>query len=345
MDQLVLVEPGRVELRQVPIPEPGPGEVILRIEAALTCGTDLKTYRRGHPKFKLPMPFGHEFSGTVWALGEGVNQFKLGEPLMLAPTAPCGHCYYCQRQLVNLCAYTMETMIHGGYAQYVRLPRHIVATNTFIKPSGLSFLEAALLEPLSCVVYGAQQMEFNPSSKVLIIGAGPIGLLYVALLRRYGVSQIAVLGRRERRLEAAAQLGAELIFDESQTSRDEVERELYRAWQTLPQVVIECTGLPSVWEEALTWAAPGGQVMFFGGCASGTTFNFPWESVLERNLTLKGAFHFTPQAVAQSYELLASGRLSLAPLISTTLPLSQYPTILSLLESGEYIKIGVLPQN
>ena len=154
--QAVLVEPRRLELRDFVAPHPGPGELLIQVRCALSCGTDLKLFRRGHPMWKFPMPLGHEFSGVVVEAGEGVANFKTGDELMAAPTAPCGICFYCQRGQENLCDDAIGTMVHGGYADLLLLPAHVVARNALCKPADLPFEEAALLEPLACVVHAQE---------------------------------------------------------------------------------------------------------------------------------------------------------------------------------------------
>ena len=130
--------------------------MLIQVKCALSCGTDLKAFRRGHPMWPMPTPFGHEFSGIVVEVGEGVDNFKVGDALMAAPTAPCGICFYCQRGQENLCAQAMEKMLLGAYADFLLIPPHIVKQNAFRKPEDLSFEEAALLEPLSCVVHAQE---------------------------------------------------------------------------------------------------------------------------------------------------------------------------------------------
>ena len=149
----VLFAPGDLRLCDFTPPHPGPGELLLRVKCALSCGTDLKTYRRGHPMWRLPTPFGHEFAGVVVEAGEGVTRFKAGDELMAAPTAPCEKCFFCLRGQENLCPQAMEKMVMGAYADFLLLPAHVVARNAFRKPPALAFEEAALLEPLSCIVH------------------------------------------------------------------------------------------------------------------------------------------------------------------------------------------------
>ncbi|MBQ7568040.1 alcohol dehydrogenase catalytic domain-containing protein [bacterium] len=324
------------------MPKANPGELIVRIEAALTCGTDLKTYRRGHPNWPTPTPFGHEFSGVVHEVGEGVTQFKVGQPVMIAPTAPCGKCRHCQRGYGNLCDYTMETMMLGAYAEYIRVPEHIVPVNVFPKPDNLSYLESAALEPLSCVVYGDEQLTISEKDTVVIIGAGPIGLLYLMVTQLHHPKSIIMVGRRKMRLDTARSLGADVVIDCACTDYfDEVMRLTQGRGA---DVVIECTGSPEVWEKSIDLACRGGQVMLFGGCRSGSEVHLPMDRVLRDGLTIKGAFHYTPSAAKHARDLLVEGRINVKPLITDTYSLEEYKTIFNRLDSGDVIKLGVDPR-
>lgn len=342
MKQLVLLEPGKLTLREVEPPQPAEGELVVRIEAALTCGTDLKTFRRGHPKWPTPTPFGHEFSGVIHAVGAGVTQFKVGQAVMVAPTAPCGKCQHCLRGYGNLCDYTMATMMLGAYAEYIRVPAHIVKTNVYLKPDNLSFLESAVLEPLSCVVFGDEQLTIDERDTVVIIGAGPIGLLYLMVARLRKAKRIIVVGHRHLRLAAARSLGADVVIDYSET---DYAAEIMRMTDGRgADVVIECTGFPAVWERSVNLACRGGQVMLFGGCKPGTKVHLPMNRILMDGITIKGAFHYTPSAAKHAQSLLASGGLDVKQLITDIHGLSEYKTIFERLDSGEVIKLGVNPK-
>ncbi|MGZ6253785.1 MAG: zinc-dependent alcohol dehydrogenase, partial [Candidatus Binataceae bacterium] len=209
----VLFAPGDLRLCEFTPPRPGLGELLLRVKCALSCGTDLKTYRRGHPMWRLPTPFGHEFAGVVVEAGEGVTRFKAGDELMAAPTAPCEKCFFCLRGQENLCPQAMEKMVMGAYADFLLLPAHVVACNAFRKPPALAFEEAALLEPLSCIVHAQALARPEPAESVLIIGAGAFGLLHLLALRANGVREVAVAGRGANRLEWAGRLGADRVID------------------------------------------------------------------------------------------------------------------------------------
>ncbi len=341
MQQLVLLKPGSLALRDVDPPHAGPGEMVVRIRAALTCGTDMKTFRRGHPKWPMPMPFGHEFSGDVCEVGPGVTRFHQGQAVLVAPTGPCGACPHCHRGLGNLCDYTMSTMMLGAFAEYIRVPAHIVTQNVYPKPENLSYPEGAVLEPLACVVYGGQHLPLDARDTVVILGAGPIGLLQLMLTRLRGAGTVVVVGRRRLRLATARHLGADVVLDE--VVEDVFDRIHHLTSGRGADVVIECTGQPQVWEQAVNLTRRGGQVMLFGGCASGSQVRIPADRLLMDGLSVKGVFHFTPEAVRESYRLLASGALNVSRLISDVLPLSEYARIFETLGQGEVIKLGVIP--
>ncbi len=207
----ILVKPGEIELREIPNPKPSDGEILIKIKAALTCGTDLKAFKRGHPVIPMPGVFGHEFSGIVAEAGKGARGFKVGDEIMSVHSAPCLECNYCRKKLYNLCENIMYTKILGAFAEYILLPFHIVRQNVFHKPKYLSFEEAAFLEPLSCVVHGMESLNIKKGDYVLVIGAGPIGLLHLLLLKEKE-AKVAVTDKHDKKLQIAKKLNADLIF-------------------------------------------------------------------------------------------------------------------------------------
>ncbi|MFQ5651896.1 MAG: zinc-binding dehydrogenase [bacterium] len=341
MKSYFLVEPGRMEMRETPVPEPEEGELIIRIEAALTCGTDLKAFRRGHPKMPMPTPFGHEFSGIIADAGKSVNGWHEGDAIMGVHTAPCGDCTYCRRQLENLCPVTMDTMLLGAYAEYIKIPRHVVELNTFRKPASLSYEQAATLEPLACVVHGIEQLTMHPDDTVLILGAGSIGLLHILMARIKGAHKIIVAGKHPQRLELAGELGADHLIDVSRQDTREGVLELTRGYGA--NRVFECTGQPVVWEQAVNLAARGGSVILFGGCAPGTSVSFDTNRLHYDQIALIGTFHFTPRDVATAYHLLVEEKLDVSKLITGTFPLTKLNQAFDLLMQGEGIKYAIEP--
>lgn len=341
MKSYQLLAPGRLEMREVPRPEPGPGEISVKIHAALTCGTDLKTYRRGHPKIPLPVPFGHEFSGTVAATGEGVTTFRPGEPIMAVHSAPCDQCFFCRNGQENLCTSIMETKVLGAFAEEILLPSHIVARNVYSKPDHLPFEAAAFLEPLACVVYGSRLQPLFPGSTVVILGAGPIGLLFLLLAQARGVARIVIGGRGRTRLNLARELGADRVMNVA-------EEDILSAVKATTagrgaDQVIDCTGLPEVWESTPHLVRKGGRILLFGGCPGGTRACFDTARLHYDQITLQGAFHFTPTAVTEARDLLVTERIDVRPLISGRFPLADLEKVLNLLSAGEGIKYALHP--
>jgi L-iditol 2-dehydrogenase len=339
--QAVLVEPGRLELRDFDPPRPGPGELLIEVRCALTCGTDLKTFRRGHPLWKLPTPFGHEFSGVVVEAGAGVTAFKAGDEIMAAPTAPCGICFYCQHSQENLCALAIEKMVMGAYSDFLLLPVHIVARNTFIKPANLPFEEAALLEPLSCVIHAQEMARPEKSESVLIIGAGAFGLLHMLALKAASVREVAVLGRGAERLKWAAEMGADSVIDARGENAAAAVARLNGGFG--PDLVIECTGQLEGWSDALARVRRGGRVVFFGGCPAGTTLSVDTHRMHYDSLTLLAPFHFRPRDVKRAYELLAARAMGAAAIVNARMRLGELTDVFAMLERGTVLKCAVIP--
>ncbi len=337
----VLIKPGDMEMQEVERPKAGPGEVILKVEAALTCGTDIKAFRRGHPKMPMPTVFGHEFSGIVTEVGTDVTKFKAGDAVMSVHSAPCNTCFYCRKGQQNLCDTIMDTKVLGAYAEYIKLPRHIVEQNAFIKPDNISFPEAAMLEPLACVIYGLEQYHLGSDDIVAVIGAGPIGLLQVAALKAAGVGKVILCGRHKVRLDAGSAAGADVIIDVDRT--DVIQPIMEETGGRGADLVIDCTGKPEVWESTLSMVRKGGNVLLFGGCPGGTHVSFDTGRLHYDEITLKGVFHFTPKAVRKAYEMLSSGQINVRPLITAEMTLEELPRAFELLMGGEGIKYAVIP--
>ncbi len=337
----VLVAPGQLEFQAGEPPPPAAGELIVGVEVALTCGTDLKTFRRGHPKIALPSPLGHEFTGRVLAAGEGAP-FRVGAPVVVAPSAPCGACPSCARGDESLCdRIDGSTMAWGAFADWIRVPAPIARRNAFLRPAALAPAVAALLEPLSCVVNGVDRLDLHRVEAAVILGAGPIGLMFAALLARRGVPRVAVVGRHALRLETALRLGAHAAIDLGAHGDDAV-RAMRSAFPHGPCVVIECVGRPDAWTAAMAGVRKGGEVLLYGGCAAGTMVPLDARRMHYDGLTLKGAFHFSPSDVRRALDLLTSG-LDLAPLITGSLPLARLEDAFAAMASGACIKLAILP--
>ncbi len=340
MRQAVLQEPRRIELVTRSIPTPAPREVVVRVRAALTCGTDLKTYRRGHPK--LPFgPFGHECAGDVAAVGRGVEHLHEGDAVIPLPTAPCGHCDACRHRRENLCENQFDGIVLGAYADYLLISAKVAASQLLAKPSHLSYIEAAFLEPLSCVVHAWARLSASPVDQVAVVGLGTIGLLHIRLAKARGLRVIAV-GRRHERLQLATKLGADSIID---TDREPVGEAIRKAAGGAgPDGVIECTGDPQMWSEAPQWVAPGGWVLFFSGLPAGTQIAFEAARLHYDEVNLISAFHFRPADVSEAHRMLATGAIDVREIITGVKPLSSIVEVFAALDRGNGVKYALLPE-
>jgi len=338
MKQAILIKSGNIEIRDVPTPEPSEGEVVVKINTALTCGTDLKAYVRGHNLIPMPGPFGHEYSGKVSKTGKGVTQFKEGDDVMGVHSAPCLHCIYCKKGIYNLCETIMDQKVLGAFAEYMVLPERVVKQNFFHKPPQLAFAIAALLEPLSCVVHPYNKLNMDEIETALVIGAGPIGLMHLAYLKLKGI-KVIVSDFIDDRLELAADMGASSAVV-PKAVRNVIDIMTGNAGVDL---VIECTGQQGVWEKSVSYVRRGGTIVLFGGCASGTTVSYDAARLHYDELTLMGSFHFTPSDVKKAYEIIVGNKLDLSMLISGEYLLDNIDKAFALLEQGVGIKYAVRP--
>ena len=343
MKAAVLFGKEDVRVEQVPIPTLGEGEVLLRIEAALTCGTDVKVFRNGsHARMiQPPALFGHEFSGVIESVGAGVSRWKLGMRVVAANSAPCRTCFYCAHNQPNLCENLL--FVNGAYAQFLRLPAAIVQQNLLEIPSSLSFESAALTEPLACVVRGVGAVRPLKEETIVVLGAGPVGLLFTQLLSHTGV-KVILIGKGARRLQIAQACGATIVVDLAGA-----ENPLEAIRRSLPDqrgadAVVEAVGRPAAWEQAVRLVRPGGRVLFFGGCPSGTQVSFDTKRIHYDELALLSTFHHTPDAVRESLSLIAGGTIKPNLLITDQAPLEKLPAILrGMLTAQDGVKTMIRP--
>ncbi len=340
MRQAILREPRHLELVSRSVPSPGDGEVLLKVRAALTCGTDLKTYRRGHPK--LPFgPFGHECAGDVVAVGSGVKHIHEGDAVIPMPTAPCGQCESCRRGYEHLCESQFDGIVLGAYADYLLVSEKVSASQLVQKPKQLSYIEGAFLEPLSCVVHAWAKLREPPPAQVAIVGLGTIGFLHLEVAKAIGVRVIAV-GRRPERLALASRLGADVIVDTEREAAGDALRAATGG--TGPDVIIECTGIPAMWEQVPQWVSRGGRVVLFGGLPAGTQVALDATRLHYDEVDLVSSFHFRPVDVEGARRLLADGKIDVRPVITDVQPLSNIVEVFTALDGGRGVKYAILPE-
>jgi len=323
-------------------PQIGYGEVLAKIKAATTCGTDLKIFQRGYVEkvIKLPTVFGHEWSGDVVEVGKGVTWPKIGMRIRAGNSAPCMRCRMCQKGKFNLC----EDMLWlwGAYAEYIRVPACTVLVNTQEVPSHVSYEEAAIAEPLACVIHGAEEAGIKLGDTVVIIGAGPIGLLHLLVAKKLGAERVIISDLLEERLEFARKLGADETVNAK--TEDVVERvkQLTKGYGS--DVVVEAIGLPATWEQALKMVSKGGTVLEFGGCPPGTEIRVDTELLHYGQVAVMGVFHATPTHFKKALNLISSGTLNVKSLVTRRMPLEKIREAFeTLITSKSDVKIAMIP--
>lgn len=335
-----------LKLEIVPDPTPDAGEVVIEVSAATTCGTDLKVWRRGgHARMlKPPTLFGHEAAGRIVALGAGITGWKLGDRVVPNNSAPCSVCFFCRKQEYSLCPDLIFN--NGTFAQYLKIPAAIVAQNLLPIPEGLPDRLAAMTEPLACVLHGVARSGTKPGDRIVLLGDGAIGLMFVAALAqgyRVGVpAEIIVFGGSPARLAVARKLGATHTYIHRDVSDiPALVKEHTDGWGA--DIVIEATGQPAAWELAIACARPGATVNLFGGCPRNTTITVNTEQLHYNELTLKGVFHNTPEFVRSALDFIASGQSPLELLISDSQPLTNLGQVFQAMKDRQVIKVAIQP--
>ena len=313
-----------------------PGEVRIRIEAALTCGTDLKVFKRGyHAKMIVPPAvFGHELAGVISEVSGVKGQVSGSEPsvgdrVVAANSAPCGACFHCQAGQENLCNDLL--FLNGAYAESIVVPARIAQKNLLRLKSETEFRDAALVEPLACVVQGVEDTRLARGQQVLVLGAGPIGLMFVALATHLGCD-VTVAGRRAARLRAARKLGANQVVDVGEGH--DLVRKIRKATVNQFDAVIEAVGKPEVWEAAVRLVRKGGAVNFFGGCPSGTRITLDTTLIHYSNLTLLASFHHTPRTIRRALEFVEAGVVHAGDFVDGECSLMKLPELFKSMAAG-----------
>jgi L-iditol 2-dehydrogenase len=342
MTAAVLYGKRDVRIEQIPIPRVEAGEVLVRIKAALTCGTDLKVYRQGfHARMIVPPAvFGHELAGVVEEVGEGVESFSPGMRVVSANSGPCNECFYCERHLANLCENLQ--FINGAYAEFIKIPEPIVRQNLLILPDNVSYREAALVEPLACVLRAVEKTGVEEGDTVVVIGVGPIGLMFVQALKAMGTRVIA-LGNRSTQLNMAEAMGADFVIDSTKSNVVEQVRKI-TSGRRGADVVIEAVGLKETWQQAMGMVRRGGTINLFGGCPSGT--HIPLDSTLIHysEITIKANFHHTPRHIREALDAIHRGTIKAQKLITGEEQLTALGSVLErLLNRNGDLKIAIIP--
>ncbi len=340
MRAVMYLGPGKLEMQEIPVPEPTEDEITVKIRCATTCGTDLKTYKRGYHLLNPPCRFGHEFAGDVVKVGAAVKKFRPGMRVTAHNSAPCNRCFYCKQGQHNLCENLIFNL--GAFAEYITIPGPIVDLNTFPIPDHVPYAQAAMVEPLACVVHGHRVLQIQHGERVAVSGVGPIGLMHVQLSRLSGSVQIIAVDVSDARLDIAKTLGATDTVNPRRDDPVEAIRRLTGGRGV--DVAIEAAGEVEAWHTAVQSVRKGGRVMFFGGLEGHTSFELDSHWMHYGELTLYASFHGTPLDAQHACELIVSGALDAQSLISDELPLEHVEQALLRMATGSVIKIAINPE-
>jgi L-iditol 2-dehydrogenase len=316
-----------VRIERLPIPKADEGEIVVRVHAALTCGTDVKVYRRGYHAKMLqpPIPFGHELAGTVYEVGAGVTKFMAGDRVVALNSAPCDVCYFCLRGQENLCDDLLFN--NGAYAEFLRIPARIVEKNTLLVPEAIAFEHAALTEPLACVLRGLEESQAQPGDVLAVIGAGPIGLMFMHAAQLAGMHVIAVV-KHDEQIEAAHTFGAEHVVHTTAVDDPIAAVRALTPDHRGVDIAIEAVAVPVTWQWAVEMVRKGGTVNFFGGPAVGTKVELDTNRLHYGDITLKASFHHTPGTARRAFDLIKSGQFKCRETITGHAPLADLDDVL-----------------
>ena len=338
----VLYGKENLQIEEVSVPKIDKGDVLVRVQAALTCGTDVKVFRRGyHARMIVPPAlFGHELAGDIVAMGPKVKGFRVGQRVVAANSAPCLECFYCKRGSENLCDDLLFN--NGAYAEYIRIPARIVERNMYEIPSQVSYQDAALIEPLACVLRGLDETSIRPGDNVAVIGLGPIGLMFVRLAKAYGARVIAI-GRRKTQLNRAAQMGADELLISGETD-ETVQKVRDLTGGRGADIAIEAVGQPETWETAVKILRRGGTVNFFGGCPNDSRISLDTSLMHYSEITCKASFHHTPAHVQKALEFVSRGVITARDFVNRVEPLTNLLEVMRhLMSHNGHMKTAIIP--
>jgi len=326
---LVYEGPWQMPVREVPDPEPGSGDVIVSVKAVGVCGSDVHGYTGSTGRRIPPMVMGHEFSGVITALGQGVTQHAVGDRVVVQPLITCGTCDNCRAGMSNVCMNRSGLgmmAVDGAYAEAVRVPQGLL----YDLPAEVPWEHGALVEPLSIAMHAANQTPISLMTPVVILGAGTIGLLTILACRLRGAGQVIVSDLSARRLAMARQLGADRVVNPSQEDLADIVRgSIGKAGAS---VVIEAVGIAPTARQSIELARPGGHVTWIGN--SQPNVEIGMQQIVTREITVRGVYGFTHE-FGRAIQAIRSGRVDVTPIIEQIAPLEAGPQIVDDLARGK----------
>jgi L-iditol 2-dehydrogenase len=345
MKAAVFYGPEDLRLEDVPDPVIAENQILIKTEACAVCGSDVRTFHFGASNITEPVVMGHEITGTIVEVGKSLGGFTVGQRVAVAPAVPCGECRYCQRGIQTMCdnLRSIGYQFDGGFAEYMAVPHSAVkagCVNTI--PDNLSFRDAAIAEPLACVINSQELLNVGMEDTVVVMGAGPVGCLQTSLAKIRGARKVVLVDIQEQRLELARSFGADVLIN---GSGEDVERRVLDETEGVgASVVIVAAPSAKAQEQSLALAAKRGRIDFFGGLPKSNPFvSLNANLIHYRELFVMGAYGSKPSHNRLALEILASGRINASSLIGMVVPLEEVKVGLGAIADGKVLKVVVQP--
>jgi L-iditol 2-dehydrogenase len=344
MKAAVYLDKDRMEVREMPVPALDADSVLVKVRSCAICGSDIRIFHHGNSRVKPPQILGHESSGEVAEVGGGVSRFKPGDRIAIGADVPCGECAYCEAGIGNNCRinYAMGYQFAGSFAEYVLLNKTVVNYGpVHIIPDGLTFDEAALAEPLACVLNAVELTNIRLGDTVVILGAGPIGCMIIPIAYMSGASKVIVVQRSRPRMEAAKKFGADAYICSSE--EDAVARVLEETGSLGADVIFTANPNPQSHVDALKMAKNRGRINLFGGLPAGSTVTLDTNIIHYKELLVTGAHGSLPRHHRQALDLIAGRRPDIRPYISHHFTLDQIGDAFATAEDHQGMRVVVHP--
>jgi len=340
-----LYAPGDLRVEDLPVPEAGPGDLVIRVRTCSTCGTDAKIFRFGHHHISLPRVLGHEVAGEITEVGPGVDGWSEGDRVQIIAAIPDGVCFYCRRGQHTVCE-DLESIGYqydGGFAEFMRVPAKVLAVDGVNRiPEHVPFEQASLTEPLACVLNGQEFAQVGDGDVVVVLGAGPIGCLHVRLARARGAGTVVLVDVNQGRLDLAARAEPDATIDSTKDDPIDAVRKMTDGRGA--DVVITATGVGAAQEQALEMAALRGRISLFGGLPKdASTIRFDSNLVHYRELSVYGAYGSAPRHNREALSLIADGKVRVDDLITHRMPLADVHRAIETVISGDGLKVVIEP--
>ena len=345
MEAALLTELGHFQVRSLDTPQPGPGELLVRVEACGICGSDTRIFRHGHRRIRLPQVLGHEIVGTVAETGGGVSGVAAGDRVAVMPKVPCGICLYCRRGQGNLCGdgRSFGYQLPGGFAEYVLVPPEAIEQRVLLPlPAGLDTDEAVLIEPLACCLRSHRNGHPKGDESVVVIGGGPVGTIHGRLARYRNAALVLLVERSEARLASADRKAFDIVIDSSR--EDPVEAvSRHTEGRGADQVIVACSS-EEAQAQALAMAGKGGRVDLFAGLAPGAEpIALDTNRLHYQEISVSSTHGSTVEDCREALRLLGGGMVRLGDLVSSRYPLPRIQEAFEALERQETSKVVMKP--